>query len=85
MKRNKKRQKKNQGGGDVQWEALHLLPYGAKQQELGYRVGAATRLRIERSEIRIPAVAREFSLCKNVQTDPGAHDASYPIGTGVVS
>jgi hypothetical protein len=26
--------------------------------------------------------ARDFSLLQNVQTCPGAHTASYPVGTG---
>jgi hypothetical protein len=29
-----------------------------------------------------PRQGKEFSLLRSVQTDPGAHTASYPMGTG---
>jgi hypothetical protein len=32
--------------------------------------------------IRFPAEARDFSLLYNVQTNSGAHPASYPMGIG---
>ena len=37
---------------------------------------------LERSEVRIPVVAKNFSLLHNVQTGPEAHPASYAMGTG---
>jgi hypothetical protein len=41
---------------------------------LGYGTG--------RTEVRIPTPVRNFSLLLNVQTDSGAHPASYSMGTG---
>jgi hypothetical protein len=32
--------------------------------------------------VRFPAGTRDSSLLHNVHTDPGAHPASYPMGTG---
>jgi hypothetical protein len=45
-------------------------------------VGIATTLRVGLSRDRIPVVAR-FSA--SVQTGPGAHPASYTMGTGSLS
>jgi hypothetical protein len=41
-----------------------------------------TRLRVERSSVRITVGARDFSLFHNVQTGCGAYPASYTVGTG---
>jgi hypothetical protein len=43
----------------------------------GYSAG----LRARWSEFRIPTRAGNFSLHRRVQTGPGAHPASYPMGT----
>jgi hypothetical protein len=47
-------------------------------------VGTATRLRAgrPRSQGSIPDRGKTFSLLYNIQTGPGAHPASYPMGTG---
>jgi hypothetical protein len=37
------------------------------------------------SRVRFPAGAGNFSLLRRVQTGSGAHPASYPICTGVLS
>jgi hypothetical protein len=36
-------------------------------------------------EVRSPAGAKDFSYNLCVQTGSGAHPASYPMGTGVIS
>jgi len=51
----------------------------------GSVVGLATRLQAGRPGIRIPVGLRDFSLLQNVQAGPGAHLASYSVGTGVIS
>ena len=48
-------------------------------------VGIVTRLRAERSELRIPVGARDVPTVQNVQTGPGANPGSYSMGTGVLS
>jgi hypothetical protein len=48
-------------------------------------VGTVTKLRSGRSGVRTPAAARDFSLLQNVLTGSGAHAASYPMRTGVLS
>ena len=39
-----------------------------------------TRLRAGRSDVQVPARARDFSLLQNVQTCCGAHPASCSVG-----
>jgi hypothetical protein len=51
----------------------------------GSVVGLDTRLQAGRPGIRIPVGSRYFSLLQNVQAVPGAHLASYSVGTGVIS
>ena len=48
-------------------------------------VNILTRLRTGRSDDRIPARARHFSLLQNVQTGCGIHPALYSIHTGVTT
>jgi hypothetical protein len=47
-------------------------------------VGIATGYGLDDQTIRVrfPAGAGNFSLRHYVQTGPGAHSASYPMGTG---
>jgi hypothetical protein len=45
-------------------------------------VSTVTRLRVGRSGIRIPAVARYLSVLQNVQTGSRTHPASFSTGTG---
>jgi len=47
--------------------------------------GIVTRLRVGRSEVRIPADARDLSLIQNLHTGYGLHPASYSGDTGVPS
>ena len=51
----------------------------------GSVVGIANRLWAEWSGVRIPIVARDFSLLQTVQTISWAHPASHSMGTGVLS
>jgi hypothetical protein len=51
----------------------------------GSVVGLDTRLHAGRPGIRIPVGSRDFCLLQNVQAGPGAHLASYSVGTGVIS
>jgi hypothetical protein len=44
-----------------------------------------TRLQVYWSWFLIPARAGYFSVLQNVETAPGAHQAFYAVGTGVVS
>ena len=44
-------------------------------------VGMVTRRRVGRSEVRITAGARDFSLVQNVRTDSEAHTPSCSAGT----
>jgi hypothetical protein len=48
-----------------------------KSSELAF----STSLIMLIDELRFPAVARTFSLLPIVQTDSGAHPASFPMGT----
>jgi hypothetical protein len=45
-------------------------------------VSVVTRLGTGQSGVRFPAGARIFTLRHRVQTGPGAHNASYPVGIG---
>jgi hypothetical protein len=36
----------------------------------------------ERAKVRFSAEARDFSLLHSIQTGPGAHPATCPMGTG---
>ena len=45
-------------------------------------VSTAARLRVRLPGVQIPAEARDLSLFQNIQTSPGAHPASYSMGTG---
>jgi hypothetical protein len=47
-------------------------------------VGIVSRLRITRSEVRIPTGTRDVSLLQNAQTCSGAHLASFSEGTDVL-
>lgn len=51
----------------------------------GSVVGLATRLQAGWPGIRIPVGLRDSSLLQNFQAGPGAHLASYSVGTGVIS
>jgi hypothetical protein len=52
--------------------------------DLDSSVGTVTGYRLDDRIIgvRFPAGAGNFSLRHRVQTKPGAHPASYPMGTG---
>jgi hypothetical protein len=43
------------------------------------------RIQAGGSGVRIPVGTRDFALLQKVQTDSGAHLASYTMGTGVLS
>jgi hypothetical protein len=45
----------------------------------------ATRLWAERSGLRLPTGARDFSFLKNVRVSSGTHPGSYSVGTGFLS
>ena len=47
--------------------------------------GIKDRLRAGQSGVHTTAQARDYSLLKNVHTDPGVHPASYSARTGVPS
>jgi hypothetical protein len=47
------------------------------------RIATGYRLNHRGSKVRFPAGAGNFSLHHRVQTESGAHPASYPMGIGV--
>ena len=48
-------------------------------------VSIATRLLTERSRVRIAVGTKDLSLLQNIQTDSGAHTASYLKSAGMLS
>jgi hypothetical protein len=55
------------------------------QSVLNRKPTVVTRLRAQRSGLRIPLGAKDFSLLQSVQNDCGANSASYLVGTAVFS
>jgi hypothetical protein len=58
----------------------NLLKYNSRNSS----VGTATNYGLDdrMNGVRIPAGAGDFSLRHRVQTGSGAHQVSYPVGTG---
>ena len=63
---------------------LFVLQYGTRIQN-SVVGGIASRLWTTRSDVRITAVARHFSLSHNAQADTGALAGSCSMGTGVLA
>jgi hypothetical protein len=62
---------------------IHLCLFHDSLSSRGSSVGIATTIRAVKSGIRIQARVRDVSLRRNVQTESGAHPASYSISTVV--
>jgi hypothetical protein len=56
---------------------VYIMSGGSSAQRLGHGLDDRG------SRVRFLAGAGNFSLHHRVQTDPGAHSASYPMGTRV--
>jgi hypothetical protein len=59
------------------------LPHQKKSQDSSVGIATGYGLDIRMVGVRFPAWAGNFSLRHHVQTDSGAHPASYPMGIGV--
>ena len=69
----------------VAWNKLLEPSFFGVRADLIYRphssIAVVTRLRLGRSEARVPAAVRDFCLPKIVRTGSGVHPARYSVGT----